>query len=456
MLGAGPLRTAVVTALACATMLLLTVALLRASPFAPRALYGAIDTLVAIVALAAAWLMRRRFLHTGCRCDLLLAVAVLAFFIIHVVTTAVPAALGGHPRGYFLATDIYGELLVDAVIAAAVFASGTPLLMAARRPNRLLAAMSLSIVGAAAVAGFILNRVLVDTSSALGAANGHILAIAVVVVAGGLPSIAAVGFARDAASRGDRARLLIAAGMVVMAAAPPLQLGRVIGDDYSLIADVLLGVGFGLIALAALRWELEARRVAARAAALAERRRVARDLHDGLAQDLAFIAAHGSRILTDVGAEHPVVTAAKRALQISRSTIAQLSDPNAATAHEALEAIAAELRKRFGIAITVDVDLRYELPAELQEHVDRIAREAIANAARHGHARTVAVSLRKTAGQVRLRIEDDGRGIDAVTGGRRPEGFGLRSIRERAAGVGGSIEIGQLGRRGTVLDVVLA
>ena len=150
-----------------------------------------------------------------------------------------------------------------------------------------------------------------------------------------------------------------------------------------------------------------------------------------------------------------MVTAAKRALQVSRSTIAQLSDPTAATAHEALESIAAELRKRFGIAIVVDVDLGYELPADLREHVDRIAREAIANAARHGRAHAVVVSLREAGGQLRLRIEDDGRGIDAVTDGRRPEGFGLRSIRERAAGVGGSVEIRQLGTRGTVLDVVL-
>ena len=127
-----------VTALACATMLLFTVAFLRVSPFAPRALYGAIETLVAIVALAAAWLMRRRFLHTGCRCDLLLAAAVLAFCIVHLVTAAVPAALGERPHGYLLTTDIYGEFLVYAVIVAAVFASRAPLLVAARRPNRLL------------------------------------------------------------------------------------------------------------------------------------------------------------------------------------------------------------------------------------------------------------------------------------------------------------------------------
>jgi len=213
-------------------------------------------------------------------------------------------------------------------------------------------------------------------------------------------------------------------------------------------------IGVGLIAVAALGWELHSRRLVARAATIAERQRVARDLHDGLAQDLAFIAAHSERIATDVGAEHPVVIAARRALQISRCAIAELSDPDAASAHEALEAIAAELRERFEIAITLDVELSHDLSPEVQEHVNRIVREAIANAARHGAAETVAVSLRDEEGHVRLRVQDDGCGIDAGRG-RPKEGFGLRSIRERAAGFGGYMKVSQAGTHGTVLDVVL-
>ena len=86
-----------------------------------------------------------------------------------------------------------------------------------------------------------------------------------------------------------------------------------------------------------------------KATALAERRRVARDLHDGIAQDLAFIAAHGPRFVEELGDDHPVVIAARRALAISRSTISELSDPTGATAHESLEAVAQELGERFGI-----------------------------------------------------------------------------------------------------------
>jgi signal transduction histidine kinase len=64
--------------------------------------------------------------------------------------------------------------------------------------------------------------------------------------------------------------------------------------------------------------------------------------------------------------------------------------------------------------------------------------------------------LREVEDRVNLRVEDDGRGVDVVTSGRRDEGFGLRSIRERAAVGGGSAELRQLeASGGSVLDVVL-
>ena len=78
----------------------------------------------------------------------------------------------------------------------------------------------------------------------------------------------------------------------------------------------------------------------------------------------------------------------KRALAISRLTISELSDPDGATAHEALDAIARELGDRFDIAIAVNARLDRDLEAQEREHVTRIAREAIANAARHGGAGT--------------------------------------------------------------------
>lgn len=209
-----------------------------------------------------------------------------------------------------------------------------------------------------------------------------------------------------------------------------------------------------LILAAAVRQQIQMGTERANTAAIAERRRVARDLHDGLAQDLAFIAAHGARMAGDLGAEHPLAIAARRALAISRDTIAELSDSASATAEEALEAVAHELRQRFEIAITIDCRLGTEPAPNARDHLARIAREAIANAARHGGAENVTVSLRRIGARTVLRVCDDGRGIERAARAAG-EGFGLRSMRERAATLGGYLNHRQRDSGGTELKVVL-
>ena len=214
-------------------------------------------------------------------------------------------------------------------------------------------------------------------------------------------------------------------------------------------------VAVALLAASAVSQELQLRARAARAAALAERRRVAQDLHDGIAQDLAFIAAHGAQMAGQLGDEHPLTVAARRALAVSRGTISELSDMSATNADEALEAVALELRGRFGIAITVYAHPDVRIPSEATEHVTRIAREAIANAARHGQADNVVVSLRPATEGMSLSVRDDGQGIPCSPAGETPEGFGLRSMRERAAALGGCLTVRPRRSGGTELEVLL-
>jgi signal transduction histidine kinase len=218
-----------------------------------------------------------------------------------------------------------------------------------------------------------------------------------------------------------------------------------------------LGVlAFALLLAAIARQELTERRRLASAAALAERQRVARDLHDGLAQDLAFIAAHSGEIARSVDAGHLVAAAAQRALALARGTISELSVSQELSAHEALEAVALEQRDRFGIDVDVDSSPDAELSPALRDDVLRIAREAIANAARHGRARSVVVSLtRREGGSELLRVHDDGCGIPAGESRGMFEGFGLRTMRERAAGFGGALRIDSANRYGTELEVTL-
>jgi MYXO-CTERM domain-containing protein len=448
-------RAALLIGLFVASALLLAIAFLTPGTSQPTTLHAMTETLLTLFALGAAWLLRRRFLQTGRGSDLLLGVGVVTFGLVHLIACAVPAALNLPLHGFLAGLDICGEFAAYAVITVAAVAPREPLLVGVRHPDRVLAAMGVGIVGMSAGAAFILSDYLAGDASSRAAATSHPLPIVIIAAAVGLLVLTALQFAHHAHSGHGSDDWPLMCAVVLIAAALLSKLNGALAPENDSAADALQIIGFGLIVGTGLRWELQARRLAARAAAIAERQRVARDLHDGLAQDLAFIAAHGERLASDVGDEHPLVIAARRALQISRCAIADLSDPDAATVHEALEVVAAELRARFGIAITLDVQLGHELPAEVQEHVGRIVREAIANAARHGNAHTVVVVLCEEDGHVRLRVQDDGRGIDVADAGRHREGFGLRSIRERAVGLGGSMNVSQLGTRGTVLDVVL-
>jgi signal transduction histidine kinase len=190
-------------------------------------------------------------------------------------------------------------------------------------------------------------------------------------------------------------------------------------------------------------------------AAAGERRRVARDLHDGIAQDLALIAAYSEQITAAMGPGHPVVTAARRALAISRSTIDELSDPPGATPPEMLGALGRELADRFGISIDIDAPYDLELAPAARHHLTRILREAVSNAVRHGGAKNVAVTLTQARDKVGLRVADDGRSAHQEDSRTEVEGFGKRSMRERALALGGELRFRRSPVGGTELEVVM-
>jgi len=202
-----------------------------------------------------------------------------------------------------------------------------------------------------------------------------------------------------------------------------------------------------------LRREAELRSSVADQAAASERRRIARDLHDGLAQDLAFIAAHGDRLANESGAEHPLAIAARRALAVSRGAIAELSAAHAPTAAQALREVARELSSRFEINVEVVAE-PFAVKASDREHIVRIAREAIVNAARHGRARNVIVTLTPSQGRLVLRVRDDGIGI-GTKAAQGAGGFGLLSMRERAKALGGGLTATERASGGTELELVV-
>lgn len=413
----------------------------------------ALETTMGLFALAAAWLLRAEFAASRRLRDLLLLAASLALGLTNFCLAALPAALNLAGGAYFSAAQLWGQLVVGAMFAAAAFTPPHRVVLGSTRPSAIVASLAIAALALAGLGGLLPGA---QAHASTGHVPAHPLLLILVFAATGTLAGAAASFARRRSNEASRPAALLAIAMFLLADAslarlhmPSLYPGRISAyEELSL-------VGFTLILAAAVLLDRSARRHLAKSAALAERRRVARDLHDGLAQDLALIAAHGPSIAQEMGDEHPVVVAVGRALAISRNTISELTDPTGATAHESLEAVAQELRDRFDVRIAVHAALDRDLASDTREHVTRIAREAIANAARHGGARNVIVSLRHAEKGVTLRVVDDGCGIAADDGDRFPEGFGLRCMRDRAAALGGYMRVRPARRGGTELEVVL-
>jgi signal transduction histidine kinase len=195
-------------------------------------------------------------------------------------------------------------------------------------------------------------------------------------------------------------------------------------------------------------------RGAADAAVFEERRRLARELHDGLAQELAFIRSEGARLsgTTDRSVLR-MATAAERALGEARMAISALTtplgEPLTATLLRASEAVAL----RMNAHVEVDCEGDPHLPTASRQALERIVREATSNAVRHGQARVIRIQIHAND-VLRVVITDDGRGFEPDADHGR-ESFGLISMRERAEGMNGRLTIRSQAGKGTTVEVVV-
>jgi signal transduction histidine kinase len=215
-----------------------------------------------------------------------------------------------------------------------------------------------------------------------------------------------------------------------------------------------LRLGFYLVLLVGAEREID--RFWGQQAAIAvyeERRRLARELHDGVAQELAFVVRQ-TRLLSrgdaPPGTDQQVAAAAERALDESRRAITALSGDPDEPLHLAVARAAEDVGGRVGVRVDVNASPLVRVPPTVREALVRIVRESITNAGRHGRASLVDVTL--TPDGV-LRITDDGAGfvIEGAGEGR----FGLISMRERAERLGAQFEIESEPGRGTRVEVAL-
>jgi signal transduction histidine kinase len=188
-------------------------------------------------------------------------------------------------------------------------------------------------------------------------------------------------------------------------------------------------------------------------AMLEERRRIARELHDGLAHELAFIASRARSRAQDTADQTTAELArsAERALDEARRAITVLSSPEPQLLQESVVQTAEDLGARYGLPIGLDFAPDIDVDPSLGEHLLRIVREAVCNAARHGSPTQITIRFWDD-GVRHLVIEDDGIGFDPT---RAQGGFGLISMRERAEAIGGELTLHSVPDAGTRVEVLV-
>jgi signal transduction histidine kinase len=179
----------------------------------------------------------------------------------------------------------------------------------------------------------------------------------------------------------------------------------------------------------------------------AERRRIARDLHDGVVQDLAGTTFSISAVARDPatpegtrGSLHGATDSLRASLKALRSLLAEIHPPELHA--EGLAAGLADLiapAAAAGIHASVSVEGMDQASDAGVALVWRVAQEAVRNAIRHSGASTLAVTVRRDESKLTLEVVDDGIGFDPEV--RDPDRYGLRGLRSLVTDIGGRLEV---------------
>jgi PAS domain S-box-containing protein len=192
-------------------------------------------------------------------------------------------------------------------------------------------------------------------------------------------------------------------------------------------------------------------------AAVEERQRLARELHDSVSQALYGISlgAHTARTLLDrdpsrvAEALNYVLSLTEAALTEMRALIFELRPESLATEGlvTALTKQAAALQARYGIEVRTELCNEPDVPLKVKQELYRIAQEAMHNTVKHARAKKVDLRLSQSTEAVLLEVRDDGVGFDPR--GSFPGHLGLHSMQERVSRVGGLLHIQSASGQGT-------
>ncbi len=453
------------------------------------------DTLATLVAMAIGALAWVRFREHAEPAALFQSAAFLVLAIVN-GTAVVLATTGLDERvGWTLSapgqTPLYVFTLARLLAAGLLVVGGVGALRGrhTRRGVRVLMASTIAMLGILALlvvpAGYLPalgadpTSIPVGLAGAGGAMPGPTLlgAIASVLVAGLLLWAAALSrrlYRRD----GSIGNAYLAVGLTVASFAqgattiyPGLFTGVVTGGD-------LLWLAFNVILLLGIQAQMHAtlgdlrvanadlarlRVVEVERAGLAERVRLSRELHDGLAQNLWLAKLKAGRLaaLPDRGPEAAALTdelaaAIEAGLVEAQHAVAamRLSGEPSGTLQDLLSRSVEEFADRF--SVRAEFECATDLPSlspRTQAEALRIAQEAMSNVRRHADATVVRVRAFVDTGRLVIAIRDNGRGFDPGAVGQGA--FGIAGMRERAALIGGELSIESAPHDGTRVSLVL-
>ena len=191
-----------------------------------------------------------------------------------------------------------------------------------------------------------------------------------------------------------------------------------------------------------------------------ERRRLARELHDGIGQNLTALKHRLALVATELSPEQDALRGKVEAaiglcattLEDTRELSRLLRPPilDDLGLEPALRWLARSLRESGGPEVELDIDALPALDDDLQTLLFRVAQEALNNTAKHAHASQALLQLRQRGNELQMLIEDDGRGCDPALA-LRSGGSGLGGMRERLRLYGGRFELRSTPGGGTQL-----
>ncbi|MGB2874999.1 MAG: histidine kinase [Gaiellaceae bacterium] len=410
-----------------------------------------LDTAVMLAAGIVAVLAGIRFSVDGRRLDLLLcggfsasALAMLAF--------AIAPVLGGHPLHRTEAwAAIGGRIFALTLIATAPFSK--------RRVNargRALGEMLIGVAIVLALAWGVAKQAGTSLPPLLDRPGDTqpFLLIASLAAQAVLSLLAMIGFGlRFRARGGDLDRWLCLGATLALFAELHFVFTPQLSSRYISQGDFLRLLSYGVLLVGVWR----AIRFAEFGRAVAEERaRVAREIHDGLAQYLFAVSTHVSMLQNGANPEEmlpQLKEAAAAAQQEARFAVLALSSAGGSAPFDsALRRYVDFLTADGQLEVDLEIQDGIRLAPDEQIEVFRIVQEGLGNARKHAGARRAAVHIGERSGERFVTVVDDGSGFDEED---ILAGQGLKNMRARAASIGGGFRLVSTPGRGTALEVVL-